>query len=108
MTKVLYSPKSKQDLITLKGYITTEFDAQLANDILKKIMTKIERLEQFPLMGQAISNIIDVPTNYMYLVIEKNYVFYRHEDAGVKIIRVLNTRQDFIRILLGIFDIAND
>jgi plasmid stabilization system protein ParE len=35
----------------------------------------------------------------MYLVIEKNYVFYRNEDQCVKIIRVLDTRQDYMRAL---------
>lgn len=59
-------------------------------------------------MGRALSNIIDVPTDYLYLIVEKNYVFYRNEDNTVKIIRVLSTRQDFMSILFGITEIKDE
>lgn len=108
MYKVQYSPKSKEDLVRIKSYITEEFTEDIAKEIMKKITIKIKNLEEFPLMGRALSNIIDVPTDYLYLVTEKNYVFYRNEDKIAKIIRMLNTRQDFMRILFGIVEITDD
>ena len=45
-------------------------------EIIKKVMDKIRNLEEFPLMGKPLANLIDVPTDYLYLVTEKNYVFF--------------------------------
>jgi len=46
-------------------------------------------------------NVIDIPTDYMYFVLEKNYVFCRLEKETVKIIRIIDTRQNYINILFG-------
>ncbi|WIV11851.1 type II toxin-antitoxin system RelE/ParE family toxin [Proteiniborus sp. MB09-C3] len=108
MYKVQYSPKAKEDLLRTKSYIRAEFSENLTKEILKRITTKIRNLEEFPLMGRPLANLIDVPTDYLYLVIEKNYVFYRNEEKTVKIIRVLNDRQDFMRILFGVVEIIDE
>lgn len=102
MYTVQYSPRSKEDLIRIKIYVRDEFEEELATKIMKKIYIKIKKLEEFPLMGRPLSNLIDVPTDYMFLIVERNYVFYRNEDRFVKIICVLNTRRDCMRILFGI------
>ena len=46
--------------------------------------------------------------NHKYIVVEKNYVFYRIEEDYVRIIRVLNEREDFMRILFGIITTSED
>jgi len=90
---------AQQDLLRLKAYLENEFGREVANEVLRKIIGKIKNFEEFPLIGKPLSNRIDLPTDYMYLVIEKNYIFYRIEDRVVRIIRILDTRQDFMRIL---------
>jgi toxin ParE1/3/4 len=105
MYRVQYSPKSKEDLMKIKSYITCEFNDNLAKETIKKVMAKIRNLEEFPLMGKPLWNLIDVPTDYLYLVTEKNYVFYRNEEKIVKVVRVLNERQDYMRILFGIEEV---
>ncbi len=70
-------------------------------------LTKISNLEEYPLMGRPLSNMIDVSTDYMFLVIDQNYVFYRNEDQCVKVIRVLDTRQDYMRALFNIREVEN-
>ncbi|MFP4698629.1 MAG: type II toxin-antitoxin system RelE/ParE family toxin [Eubacteriales bacterium] len=102
MYKVQYSPKAKDDLLRIKAYTSKEFTEELAKEIIKEITTKINSLEEFPLMGKPLSNLINVYTDYMYLVINKNYVFYRNEEKDVKVIRIISHRQDFMRIIFGI------
>jgi plasmid stabilization system protein ParE len=99
MYRIQYSPIAKEDLLKIKDDISDEFDQETAVKTIRGIIKKIKNLEEYPLMGRPLSNIIDVSTDYMYLVIEKNYVFYRNEDQCVKIIRVLDTRQDYMRAL---------
>ncbi len=102
MYKIQYSPRAQEDLLRIKNYIIDQFDEQLAVKIVKGVTTKIKNLEEYPLMGRPLSNMIDVATDYMYIVIDKNYVFYRNEDKCVKIIRILDARRDFMRALFNL------
>lgn len=104
MYKIQYSQKAKDDLLRIKSYINGEFGDDIAIKAMKKITREIRNLEEHPLSGKPLSNMIDVPTDYLYLVIQKNYVFYRNEDKVVKIIRVLTQRQNFIPILFGVIE----
>jgi len=102
MGKVEYSPKALEDLQGIKEYIIENFGVDTAQKALCKITTSVRRLEEYPVLGVALGRMLDVPTDYMYIFIERNYVFYRIEGNIVKIIRVLNERQNFMRILFEI------
>lgn len=108
MYKIQYSQKAKDDLLIIKSYIKGEFGEDIAIKSMKKITQKIRNLEEHPLSGNPLSNMIDVPTDYLYLVTQKNYVFYRNEDKVVKIIRVLTQRQNFMRILFGVIEVYDE
>ena len=101
MYKVLFSPLAKEDLIKIKVYLEEAFDNDIALEKIKKLVDSIRKFETFPLLGRPLTNIIDISTDYMYLVVEKNYVFYRLEHETVKIIRIIDTRQNYINILFG-------
>ncbi|WP_028307583.1 type II toxin-antitoxin system RelE/ParE family toxin [Desulfitibacter alkalitolerans] len=102
MRKVEYSPKALEDLQRIKAYIIGNFGVDPAQKALGKITTSVRRLEEYPVLGVSLGRMIDISTDYMYFFIEKNYVFYRIEGDIVKIIRVLNERQDFMRILFEV------
>lgn len=102
MGTVEYSPKALEDLQRIKAYIIENFEVDTAQKSLGKITTSVRRLEKYPVLGVALGRLIDIPTDYMYIFIERNYVFYRIEGNIVKIVRVLNERQDFMRILFEI------
>lgn len=102
MGKVEYSPKALEDLQRIRVYIIENFGVDTAKKALGKITASVRRLEKYPVLGVALGKMIDVPTDYMYIFIVRNYVFYRIEDKTVKIVRVLNERQDFMKILFEI------
>lgn len=101
MYEVMISLIAQEDLLRTKKYIAEDFGVQSANDAMSAIMTSLSKFQEFPLLGRPLSNLIDIPTDYMYFVIEKNYVFYRIEDRTVRVIRILSTRQDFMKTLFG-------
>ncbi len=82
MYKLEYSPEALEDLVAI--------------DTLKKLIVDIMGLSQFPFAGVNLGELIDVPTDYRYLVTNKNYVFYHVDKDVIKIVRVLNHRQDFM------------
>lgn len=96
-----FSPLAIEDLIKIKAYLEEEFDSEIASEKVKRLLQSIKKFESFPLMGRPLMNIIDIPTDYLYFVTERNYVFYRLEQQTVKIIRIIDTRQNYISILFG-------
>jgi toxin ParE1/3/4 len=41
------------------------------------------------------------PTDYYYLIVKPHSIFYRLEDDIVRIICILNKKQDFLQVLFG-------
>jgi plasmid stabilization system protein ParE len=102
MYKIQLSPLAKDDLLNLKKYLAYEFDENIANEMMKKVTVSFRNLEEFPLLGRPLTNLINIPTEYMYYLADKNYVFYRIEGRSIKVIRILSTRQDFIQLLFNL------
>ena len=65
-------------------------------------------METFPEEDPCLEDLIEYPTDYHYLVVKPNYIFYRIDDDIVRIIRILNDKQDFLQILFGISSVSED
>lgn len=101
--ELYYTPRAKNDLVNIKESVIEKFDDEnLAITVLRKITTTIRQLVTFPYLGQELSGITGIYTEYRCLFCERNYVFYRIEEERVCIIRILNEKQDYMRILFGV------
>ena len=92
----------------MKNYLAQQFGADKAKKGVKEITSTVRQLEHFPEEGPHLGKLIDYPTDYRYLVVKPNYVFYRIEGDTVRIIRILNERQDFLQILFGISSVSEE
>lgn len=101
MPKLEYSPMAQDDLQYLREYLIDNFGEAIAIKILKKMISDIRKLEEYPLLGVNLGKLIDVPTDYRYLLTEKNYVFYHLELDKIRVVRVLNEQQDYMTQLFG-------
>ena len=63
---------------------------------VKEITSTARQLERFLEEGLRLDELIGYHTDYRYLVVNPNYVFYRIEGDTVRVTRILNERQDFI------------
>lgn len=108
MLKVEYSPQALEDLEKLREYLLLNWDESVTKNVLKKILYDIRRLVQYPLLGTNLGKIIDLPTDYRFHLSKKNYIFYRLEVDRVKIVRILNEKQDYIQQLFGINNINDN
>lgn len=103
--ELYYTPKARNDLLQIKESIIEKFDDEdLAKKILRKMTETVRQLITFPYLGQELSGITGIYTDYRCLFCKKNYVFYRIEADRVCVIRVLNERQDYMRILFGVLE----
>ncbi|MGG6311840.1 type II toxin-antitoxin system RelE/ParE family toxin [Paenibacillus macerans] len=53
----------------------------------------------FPEVGAPLSVIVDLQTEYRYLVCDNYSIFYRYEDGVVYVLRVLYGRRNYMRVL---------
>ena len=101
--EIYYTPRARNDLVNIKESVIENFDDEnLAIEVLKKIIKVVRQLVMFPYLGQELSGITGIYTEYRCLFCEKNYVFYRVEEERICVIRVLNEKQDYMRILFGV------
>jgi len=108
MPKLIYTPKALDDLQGIKTYVAKQFGENRAKTSVKEITSTAKQLEAFPGEGPRLEELIEYPTDYHYLVVKPNYVFYRVEGDTVRIIRILNEKQDFLQILFGISGISEE
>lgn len=100
--ELYYTPRARNDLVNIKESIIEKFDDEnLAMEVLKKITETVRRLVVFPYLGRELSGITGIYTEYRCLFCKKNYVFYRVEEDRICVVRILNEKQDYMRILFG-------
>lgn len=95
-------------MIRVKEYITLQYGANVARKSLRRLTSSARRLEKFPKEGPSLEALLLVPTEYRYLYIRPNYLFYRIEGNCVKVVRILNEQQDFLQILFGITTVTDE
>ncbi|MCH5344456.1 MAG: type II toxin-antitoxin system RelE/ParE family toxin [Acetatifactor sp.] len=108
MPKLIYTPKALEDLQGIKNYVTRQFGGDKAKIGVKEITSAARYLEIFPDEGPSLEDLINNPTDYRYLVVRPNYIFYRIEGDTVRVIRILNEKQDFLQILFGISSVSEE
>lgn len=101
MKKLRYSPEAARDLENIKMQVSDEFGEPVAIKTMKCIGKGIRTLEIAENAGIDLCSKYSINCDYRVLFVAKNYVIYRIEGEFVRIIRILNERQDFMWILFG-------
>ena len=102
MFKLHYSPEARNDLAEIKEYISGELaNPVAASRMIACIAKRVRKLEQFPEIGTPLSSIVEIDTNFRFLVCKNYLVFYRVEGNAVFINRVLYGGRDYVAILFG-------
>lgn len=108
MKKVDITPLAHNDIERLNDYLLGEFGEKTSKKVLGAIYDDLEKLSVFPDMGVNILAKYGIVSDYLCLITHKNYAFYRIEGDYIRIIRVLDERQDFLRILFGIITTSEE
>lgn len=103
-----YTPEAARDLEYIKEVVTEEFGENAAMKTMKRIRGGIRTLEIAENAGVDFYQKYGIISDYRIFFVAKNYVIYRVEGDYVRIIRVINERQDFIQLLFGIEEASAD
>ena len=99
-SKLVYLPPAQHDFEEIVKYHITEAGTPYARKIYATMKTAINRLRDFPLMGQTHPDPVLAQAGYRKPVLTRTYVaVYRVIDGVVTIYRVVNGRTDYPRLL---------
>ena len=100
MPSIVFSPKAVDDLDGIKVYIESELGSpKVANEKVIQILDAIDNLAVFPEIGPSLRGKVNSLTKYRCLSISRYLVFYRNERDKVLVVRILNGRMDYLKIL---------
>ena len=100
--KLEYSQIVRRKMKSLKDYLTTEYGLDTATETLKKITSAAKGLQKYPNKGKALSSLFDVDTDFKFLFVAHNYLFYYIEGDTIYVAEMFNEREDFMYHLFGI------
>lgn len=97
---IRYTPEAIRDLQQMRQYISkTLSNPRAAARISKMILDTCSKLKQHPKLGMSLEARTGQSTELRYLICEKYIAFYRIDGDVISVARILDGRQDYLRIL---------
>ena len=98
--QIIYKRTAIDDLLNIESYIISQFNnKQAAQKIKSTIVNAIALLKDNPYLGPKLSDRFNMDTSLRYLVVSKQLVFYNIKNDNIEIIRILDSRQDYLSLL---------
>lgn len=98
--RLVYLAPAREDILDIARYHLEKVGVNSAREITEKIESTINRLTQFPLMGQTHPDNVLAESGYRKLVITSTYVcVYKVIDEIIYIYRIVNGKTDYPKLL---------
>ena len=98
--QIIYKRTAIDDLLNIESYIISQFNNKQAAQKLKStIVNAIALLKDNPYLGPKLSDRFNMDTSLRYLVVSKQLVFYNVNKENIEILRILDSRQDYLSLL---------
>ena len=101
--KIKYRPAAIRDMDRACDYLRNKLhNPSAAQSLSTKLLHSISLLKENPCMGVPLSSKPEAPeTDYRFLVVSKQLVFYQADGEVIEIVRILDGRSDFLARLFG-------
>ncbi len=97
---IRYTPEAMNDLRKTKDYIRKVLkNPKAAARISRAILDSCARLKEHPELGMSLEARTGIASDLRYLICEKHIALYRIDGNVVSVARILDGRQDYLRIL---------
>lgn len=98
--RIIYKKSAIDDLLNTENYIINQFhNNQAAKKLKNNIVDTISLLKDNPYLGPKMSGRFNIDTSLRYLIVSKQIVFYDINEDNIEIIRILDSRQDYLSLL---------
>lgn len=101
MFSLHYSREALNDLDEIWNYIAAEpANPDAAGNTVNGIMDEVERLAEYPLSGTPLNTLLDIESDYRFVIYRNYLAFYHLEGNAVLVDRVLHELRDCVRALM--------
>ncbi len=97
MAEIIWTESALNDLNEIAEYIALT-NPIAAADLVRDLISKVERLEQFPKSGRILPEIVEL--NYREVIIPPCRVFYRLDKTSVYIVHICREERDLRKFLI--------
>lgn len=97
MAEIIWTEPAANDLNEIAEYIALT-NPMAATELVRDVVTKVERLEQFPKSGKTLLEIPEL--NYREVVAPPCRIFYRLDKTLVYIVHVCRNERDLRKFLI--------
>ncbi len=98
--RLRYTPQALADLEEIQAYIAVELgNASAAKRIIASILRDAARLKSHPGLGVALARKTGLDIRGRALVSGQYMILYEEAERTVSVLRVLDTRVDYLRIV---------
>lgn len=102
MNNLFLSEKAKNDLLETKTYIEEELqNPASAKETVNNIIKSLRILQDFAQAGALLSSVVNIESDYRFLVSDNYISFYRIYDDKIYVDRILYARRNYMQILFG-------
>lgn len=102
MNKLRLTPEAVRDLGEIKRYISEELaNPTAALRVVSRITQELRILQSHAEAGPSVEALTGCQTELRMLVCGQYIALYRVEKRSVSVARIINARQDYIRVLFG-------
>ena len=102
MNKLRLTPKAIRDLAEIKRYISEELgNPTAALRVVSRITQELRILQAHAEAGPSVEALTGYQTELRMLVCGQYIALYRVEEQIISVARIINARQDYMRVLFG-------
>ena len=102
MKKLVYSPRYKRKLEEIRKYLDIRFGEEVRKKALIAIRKRLKHLQTHEESGVSLAALYGINTDYRYVFVAHNYIFYCIGTDAIQIVNIYNEREDFMYDLFGI------
>ena len=102
LKQIKYTPDAADKLRDINRSILLQYGEGTAKTVIGSITSAIRGLADYEQRGPSVEKIFGVPSEYRYLLVARNYIFYRIESDCIRIINIYNEKENFMWLLFGV------
>lgn len=102
MKQIKYTPDAAEKLRDIKRKVMSQYGQEKAIAVTRRLTKSIRGLLENEKMGPSVENMFGIDSEYRYLFVSPNYIFYRIEESCIRIINIYHEKEDFMWQLFGI------
>ena len=108
MKKIVYSQDYKEKLEVLRDWLDLRFGRSTRAKHMAEIKKRLTSLKQSPAQGMSVRAMFGVDSDYEFIFVSHNYIFYYQNEEVIYIVNIYDDREDFMYKLFGIRTIAEE